>query len=71
MTDTEQEGGGYEPGGYTWSAYLEAFGCAPATRYWLGTAEHQRRVTLLADRLAEVGLYDQGRRHNLDFVSAG
>lgn len=70
MTDTEQRTGEYETGDSTWQAYLAAFGVAPPTRYWLGGAEHQRRVTLLSGRLAEVGLYDQGRRHSLDFASA-
>jgi hypothetical protein len=68
MTDTEQEGAGYEPGGYTWSVYLEAFGAAPPTRYWLGAAEHARRVAELADRLADAGTDDCGRRHTLDFA---
>lgn len=71
MTDTEQDGADYEPGGYTWSAYLEAFGCAPASRYWLGAVEHARRVEVVTALLDQVGLHDQGRSHDLDFASAG
>lgn len=68
MTDTEQEADDYEPGGYTWQAYLEAFGSAPPTRYWLGHAEHGRRVAFVEGLLDQVGLYDTGRRHHIDFT---
>lgn len=68
MTDTEQEAEDYEPGGYTWRAYLEAFGAAPPTRYWLGKAEHARRVAVVEGLLDQVGLHDKGRRHGIDFT---
>jgi hypothetical protein len=69
MTDTEQQAADYEPGGYTWKAYLEAFGAVPPTRFWLGATEHQRRVGVIADLLDQVGLHDRGRRHSIIFAA--
>lgn len=70
MTDTEQDTEGYEPGGYTWQAYLDAFGVVPPPRYWIGAAEHARRVTVVSELLDSVGLHDRGRRHELTFTGS-
>ncbi len=70
MTDTEVEGEPYEPGDYTHECYSLAWGEPPA-RYWIGAVEHARRVTVIGDRLAEVGLFDLGRRHGIEFSTAG
>jgi hypothetical protein len=70
MTDVEQEAEGYELGGYTWRAYLEAFRVAPPPRYWIGAVEHARRVTVVSELLDSVGLHDRGRRHELTFTGS-
>jgi hypothetical protein len=70
MTDTEQEADPYEAGGYTWRAYLEAFKVAPPPRYWIGHAEHDRRVAIVSGLLESVGLHDRGRRHELAFTGS-
>lgn len=66
MTDTEVEGAAYEIGDYTHECYTLAWGEPPA-RYWIGAAEHARRVEEIEVRLASVGFLDVGRRHNITF----
>jgi hypothetical protein len=68
MTDVERQAEPYEPGGWTWSAYLEAFGAAPPPRYWIGATEHGRRVAIIAARLDQVGIRNLGHQHDIVFA---
>ncbi|OLT12987.1 hypothetical protein BJF79_03550 [Actinomadura sp. CNU-125] len=67
MTDTEVAADGYEPGDYTTACYAKAYGAEPPGRYWLSADEHARRVAILDDRFAQVGVRDLGHRHAFTF----
>lgn len=65
MTDRERFG--YRRGGYTDRCYLAAGWGRPNPRYWIDAEEADRRLGLLNERYARVGIHDAGRRHDLDF----
>lgn len=67
MTDLENDAAPYRTGGYTTECYQSAFDTNPPERYWLDGAESDRRKEVLKNRLDSIGLFDMGRRHEIDF----
>lgn len=65
MTDRERFG--YRSGGYTDQCYLAAGWGEPDRRYWIDADETNRRLAILNARYEGAGIYDAGRRHDLDF----
>jgi hypothetical protein len=66
---TDQEHTDYEAGCFTTLAYRLAWGEPPA-RYWLQAEEVARRVKILTDRYASIGLDRAGREHDISFSAA-
>ncbi|GGV29067.1 hypothetical protein GCM10010260_81940 [Streptomyces filipinensis] len=66
---TDQEHTDYEVGDFTHRAYRLAWGEPPA-RYWLPKGEVDRRVTILTERYAAIGMDRAGREHDIAFTSA-
>jgi hypothetical protein len=65
MTDRERFG--YHKGGYTHQCYVAAGWGEPDERYWIDADETTRRLAILEDRYAGIGIHDLGRRHEIDF----
>ncbi|MFF4457719.1 hypothetical protein [Streptomyces goshikiensis] len=63
---TDQEHTGYTEGDFTRRAYRLAWGEPPA-RYWLPKDEVDRRVGILTERYASIGMDRAGREHAIDF----
>lgn len=66
MTDRERFG--YRKGGYTYRAYVAAGWGEPNARYWIDADETRRRLHILNQRYARIGIHDAGRRHDIDFA---
>lgn len=65
MTDRERFG--YQRGGYTWQCYTAAGWGEPPARYWIDADETERRLGILGQRYASIGIAQDGRRHEIDF----
>ncbi len=59
--------GTYRPGDYTHRSYLAAGWGEPDPRYWLDVDETSRRVAMLHQIFASIGIHAGGRRHDLRF----
>ncbi|GAA3127148.1 hypothetical protein [Streptomyces goshikiensis] len=66
---TDQEHTDYAEGDFTHRAYRLAWGEPPA-RYWLPKDEVDRRVDILTERYASIGMDRAGREHAIDFTAA-
>jgi hypothetical protein len=65
MTDRERFG--WNPGDYTDQCYQAAGWGTPPARYWIDDNETRRRLAILAEHYATIGVHDAGRRINVDF----
>lgn len=70
-TDMEagRGGGTWDFGDYTHRAYRAAFGPVDE-RYWIGSAETERRRKILDGKYEPIGISDRGRRSTIAFASA-
>jgi hypothetical protein len=70
MTDCERFG--YRPGAYAYAYAYESYMAAgwgePPSRYWIDADETKRRLKILNDRYASIGIGREGRRHSIDFA---
>lgn len=66
---TGQEHTDYTDGDFTHRAYRLAWGESPA-RYWLVKEEVDRRIGILSQRYAGIGLDRAGREHDISFSAA-
>ncbi|BCB90656.1 hypothetical protein [Phytohabitans suffuscus] len=66
---TDQERFGWQPGDYTQQCYQAAGWGVPDPRYWIGKDETGRRLGVLRERYASIGIMDDGRRHDIDFAA--
>jgi hypothetical protein len=66
MTDRERFG--WEPLDYTHRCYVAAGWGEPNPRYWIGKAETNRRLGILANMYESIGIHDGGRSHEIDFT---
>ncbi|BCB75526.1 hypothetical protein GCM10022251_28580 [Phytohabitans flavus] len=66
---TDQERFGWQPGDYTQQCYQGAGWGVPDPRYWIGKDETGRRLGVLRERYASIGIMDDGRRHDIDFAT--
>ena len=65
MTDRERFG--WQPGDYTSRCYAAAGWGEPPARYWIAAGETRRRLRVLNDKYTSIGIFDDGRRHTIDF----
>ncbi|GAA1799300.1 hypothetical protein HC028_16245 [Planosporangium flavigriseum] len=65
MTDRERFG--WHRGDYTHECYLAAGWGEPTERYWIDADETRRRLKILNNRYASIGIHNEGRRHDIDF----
>lgn len=63
---TDQEHTDWRQGDYTDRAYRLAWG-EPPPRYWIDQDEADRRLSILRERYAAAGFYDNGTRHTIEF----
>ncbi|GIG55716.1 hypothetical protein Lfu02_00880 [Longispora fulva] len=64
---TELERFAYSRGGYTDDCYAAAGWGEQPLRYWLSSAEVDRRLAVLNDRYGQAGFTPGGRSHDIDF----
>jgi hypothetical protein len=65
MTDRERFG--WRRGDYTEQCYRAARWGAPPVRYWVGADEVKRRLAILSDRYASIGVHEGGARVDVRF----
>ncbi|MEU8462275.1 hypothetical protein [Streptomyces sp. NPDC029003] len=66
---TDQEHTDYTAGDFTRRAYRLVWG-EPDARYWLVKEEVDRRVCILTQRYASIGMDRAGREHDITFAAA-
>ncbi|WP_322778267.1 hypothetical protein [Frankia sp. Cas4] len=64
---TDMERFGWNPGDYTHRCYRVAGWGDLNPRYWIGASEVARRLAVLREKYDEIGIHDDGRRHDFDF----
>jgi len=60
--------GGYRPGDHTHRCYLAAGWGEPDPRFWLDADETARRLAILTQLYASIGIHAAGQRHDLRFT---
>lgn len=66
MTDRERFG--WQTGDYTHQCYRAAGWGDPPVRYWIDADETARRLRILNERYASIGIHRSGRQHEIDFA---